>query len=339
MRVIDERGLVWDESPYLAHHGIMGMHCGIRRYQPYPSGYRGNGEYIGKRNKIKNALKENKQAYKEAKSNYKEAKRDYSQLREYVQASDKNIKFMKKDLKSERKLKRDAKKDYKYAKKFGSLQDVREAKQNLKNQKLRKMKAINELQMAELLNRTKKKELSQAAAEFDKASIELTAQRAMYKASKKETKSELNRIKKQFEAEQKQHALDYDKKFAGDDTSTKLPQKDKNSRAAEQKELLDKANAADKARRDFIESKVKKYNPKTSEERDIAVAKVEKANAQKLKKLYDSSIEAAKRYDASRLKQRDFNKARSLRKRGLTYVEIARRLGVPPTTVWGILNY
>ena len=339
MRVIDERGLVWDESPYFAHHGIMGMHWGIRRYQPYPSGYRGDGEYIGKRNKIKNALKENKQAYKEAKSNYKEAKRDYSQLREYVQVSDKNIKFMKKDLKSERKLKRDAKKDYKYAKKFGSLQDVREAKQNLKNQKLRKMKAINELQMAELLNRTKKKELSQAAAEFDKASIELTAQRAMYKASKKETKSELNRIKKQFEAEQKQHALDYDKKFAGDDTSTKLPQKDKNSRAAEQKELLDKANTADKARRDFIESKVKKYNPKTSEERDIAIAKVEKANVQKLKKLADSSTEAWKRYDASRLKQRDFNKARSLRKHGLTYVEIARQLGVPPTTVWGILNY
>lgn len=31
----------------LYHHGIMGMHWGIRRYQPYPSDYKGDGKFIG----------------------------------------------------------------------------------------------------------------------------------------------------------------------------------------------------------------------------------------------------------------------------------------------------
>jgi hypothetical protein len=60
----------------LYHHGVLGMHWGIRRYQPYPKGYKGSGAYKGPRHTGKTEYTD-KKTYKQYRSGLK---REHRQL-------------------------------------------------------------------------------------------------------------------------------------------------------------------------------------------------------------------------------------------------------------------
>lgn len=78
---------------YLAHHGILGMKWGIRRYQPYPKGYKGDGKEVGDAAKGKSDSK--KLSRKERKAEVERVRKQQENLEKAREAASAKRKYSK----------------------------------------------------------------------------------------------------------------------------------------------------------------------------------------------------------------------------------------------------
>lgn len=156
----------------LAHHGIFGMRWGIRRYQPYPKGYRGSGREIGDAAKAKHRPSTKSAAQVElAKRRKIEQKSKTAQVKADARIAREKSRLEMQELKTKSEI---LKKEAKVAK-LEAKERSAQIKQTAKDRKIANKKALAEAKRIEQQTSSEKqKDLAAKEAAARKKGVNLT---------------------------------------------------------------------------------------------------------------------------------------------------------------------